>query len=88
VVLVGQDKRELGALVFPDQEALAAEAVAGAGSSTGVAAAAAAALEQLLYKEVCHHNSQRPDYHPEDHINHIQARSSSGQQQWYTCCCE
>lgn len=67
-MLLGQDKRELGALVFPDEEYLAATgADADAGGGTG-----SKGLEQLLFKEVCTLNAARPDYHPEDHIGHIQ----------------
>ncbi|KAG2429023.1 hypothetical protein HXX76_011265 [Chlamydomonas incerta] len=62
VVLVGQDKRELGALVWPDEDALAAAPEAALG---------AAALEERLLAEVTRLNSGRHDYHPFDHVAHI-----------------
>lgn len=82
VMLVGEDKRELGALLFPDEDALAAAGICGAednGSSsssgnqqsTAAGKASSSELEALLYREVCKYNSGRPDYHPEDHIAHI-----------------
>lgn len=82
IILVGQDKRELGALVFPDEEYLAAaaapaedaagsSAAPSSGAAPGGGALAGAALEEVLFKEVARLNSGRPDYHPEDHIAHI-----------------
>lgn len=85
IILVGQDKRELGALVFPDEEALAeqaAAAAAGRGANGALAADSAkaggaaistegAALEGMLLAEVTRYNSLRPDFHPEDHLAHI-----------------
>ncbi|KAG2449926.1 hypothetical protein HYH02_000030 [Chlamydomonas schloesseri] len=62
VVLVGQDKRELGALVWPDEDALAAAPEAALGP---------AALEDRLLAEVTRLNAARPDYHPFDHVAHI-----------------
>lgn len=74
-MLVGQDKRELGALVFPDEEAMAAAGICGAddNSSTSSAAdrSASCDVHALLFQEVCRYNSTRVDYHPEDHIAHI-----------------
>lgn len=74
-MLVGQDKRELGALVFPDEEALAAAGICAVNddSRDGVVACrqASSELEALLFREACKYNAQRPDYHPEDHIAHI-----------------
>jgi long-chain acyl-CoA synthetase len=86
VMLVGQDKRELGALVFPDEEVTAAAGICGSddtnnscsrsSSSDSIAAAPCGSsevdLEALLHLEVCKYNSSRMDYHPEDHIAHIQ----------------
>lgn len=71
-MLLGQDKRELGALVFPDEEHLAATG-ADAGVDAGAAPSSSSkGLESLLLREVCALNKARPDYHPEDHIGHIQ----------------
>lgn len=89
IILVGQDKRELGALVFPDEDYLAA-AAAPAGDAAGSSATpssgaapgggvlAGAALEEVLFKEVARLNSGRPDYHPEDHIAHIKVGATCG----------
>lgn len=68
MVLVGQDKRELGALVFPDEEALADVA----NSVTD-----ASQLETRLASEVAALNAARTDYHAEDHIAHIAVRRHS-----------
>ncbi|KXZ51078.1 hypothetical protein GPECTOR_14g62 [Gonium pectorale] len=62
VMLLGQDKRELGALVWPDEEALAA---------APEAALSPAQLESRLLQEVTRLNAARPDYHPFDHVAHI-----------------
>lgn len=77
VMLLGQDKRELGALVFPDEEYLAAtggveEQEEGGQASSSSNNAGTHALEQLLLQEVNSINAARQDYHPEDHIAHIQ----------------
>jgi len=69
VMLLGQDKRELGALVFPDEEYLA---TTGAGADADAGGSGSKGLQQLLFKEVCTLNAARQDYHPEDHIGHIQ----------------
>jgi long-chain acyl-CoA synthetase len=73
-LLLGQDKRELGALVFPDEEALAAGSSSSSSSAVpgGSGLGDAAALQRVLAAEVAHWNAARPDYHPEDHIGHIQ----------------
>lgn len=68
-LLVGQDKRELGALIFPDTEQLDALALNRGCSSwqelpTGE-------VESLLHEEVNRHNSARADYHHEDHVAHV-----------------
>lgn len=63
-LLLGQDRRELGALVFPDEEALAA--------TGGLDGDEDEQLQALLAREVPKYNSTRPDYRPEDHIGHIQ----------------
>jgi hypothetical protein len=74
-VLLGQDKRELGALVFPDEEYLAATgADADAPTGTTTSSSSSKGLELLLFAEVSRLNKARPDYHPEDHIGHIQVR--------------
>lgn len=65
VVLLGQDKRELGALVWPDEDALAAGAVPAA------TAADTAQLHELLAAEVARLNASRADYHPFHHVAHI-----------------
>jgi len=81
VILCGQDKRELGALVFPDEEVLqqmitttAAADDKGSSSTSGSSGSGALNdhdLELLLLKEVTKHNGSRPDYHHEDHIAHV-----------------
>ncbi|KAG2495193.1 hypothetical protein HYH03_006799 [Edaphochlamys debaryana] len=63
VVLLGQDKRELGALVWPDEDALAA--------SPELSALSPHDLEDRLTAEVTRLNGARPDYHPFDHVAHI-----------------
>jgi long-chain acyl-CoA synthetase len=68
-LLLGQDKRELGAVVFPDEEALAA---GGLGGGLGSDQGDDVALARLLAGEVAKCNAARADYHPEDHIGHIQ----------------
>jgi long-chain acyl-CoA synthetase len=78
-MLLGQDKRELGALVFPDEEHLAATG-ADADTPTGTptttsSSSSSKGLEPLLFAEVSRLNKARPDYHPEDHIGHIQVRA-------------
>jgi long-chain acyl-CoA synthetase len=65
-LLLGQDKRELGALLFPDEEGIAALPGDVAESDEGLA--------KLLEREVAKLNAGRPDYHPEDHIGHIQVK--------------
>uniref|UniRef100_A0A383VM20 AMP-dependent synthetase/ligase domain-containing protein n=1 Tax=Tetradesmus obliquus TaxID=3088 RepID=A0A383VM20_TETOB len=65
-LLLGQDRRELGALVFPDEEALAA-----AGGLNNIDGNDEK-LQAQLAREVAKYNSTRPDYRPEDHIGHIQ----------------
>eukprot|EP00879_Flechtneria_rotunda_P005441 GHRR01005734.1.p1 GENE.GHRR01005734.1~~GHRR01005734.1.p1 ORF type:complete len:588 (+),score=208.21 GHRR01005734.1:736-2499(+) len=78
VLLLGNDKRELGALVFPDEEVVAASGDLSNSSSNGNDNGAAsssqdsAALQHLLHREVVKYNMARLDYHPEDHIGHIQ----------------
>lgn len=67
-LLLGQDRRELGALVFPDEEALAA-----AGGLDNIDGNDEK-LQAQLAREVAKYNSTRPDYRPEDHIGHIQVR--------------
>ncbi|EFJ49638.1 hypothetical protein VOLCADRAFT_120723 [Volvox carteri f. nagariensis] len=62
VVLVGQDKRELGALVWPDEDAL---------SATPENSLSPAELEDRLLDEVARLNSSRPDYHHFEHVAHI-----------------
>ncbi|GIL51023.1 hypothetical protein Vafri_6984 [Volvox africanus] len=62
VVLVGQDKRELGALVWPDEDALAAGPEA---------SLLPGQLEERLMGEVARLNVARPDYHPFEHVAHI-----------------
>ncbi|GLI62125.1 hypothetical protein VaNZ11_004661 [Volvox africanus] len=62
VVLVGQDKRELGALVWPDEDALAA---------APEASLLPGELEERLMGEVARLNVARPDYHPFEHVAHI-----------------
>lgn len=74
-MLLGQDKRELGALVFPDEEHLAAtgaDADAQAAGTTTTSSSSSKGLGSLLFAEVSRLNKARPDYHPEDHIGHIQ----------------
>ena len=78
VILCGQDKRELGALVFPDEEVLqqmmttaVADDKGSSSSSSSSSALNDHDLELLLLKEVTKHNGSRPDYHHEDHIAHI-----------------
>jgi long-chain acyl-CoA synthetase len=66
-LLLGQDKRELGALVFPDEEALAASSSSSSGLGDDDAA-----LQRVLAAEVAKWNAARPDYHPEDKVGHIQ----------------
>ena len=76
-MLLGADKRELGVLVFPDEEYLAAT---GAGDEdTGASSSSTSALQQVLFREVTSLNAARPDYHPEDHIAHIQV----GEGEWW-----
>lgn len=65
VVLLGQDKRELGALLFPDHEAIEAMQ-----KETG-RVLSASELESQLMSAVTQINSARPDYHPEEHIAHV-----------------
>lgn len=72
VVLLGQDKRELGALVFPDEEHLAATGADADAAPSSNSSSSSKGLESLLLREVCALNKARPDYHPEDHIGHIQ----------------
>jgi long-chain acyl-CoA synthetase len=72
VVLVGQDKRELGALVFPDEEVVAATGVDADVAGVTSSSSSSKALEGLLFQEVTWLNKARPEYHPEDHIGHIQ----------------
>ncbi|GLC36919.1 hypothetical protein PLESTB_000178300 [Pleodorina starrii] len=62
VVLVGQDKRELGALVWPDEDALAA---------APEASLTAEELEARMTEEVSSLNSARPDYHVFEHVAHV-----------------
>jgi hypothetical protein len=74
-LLLGQDKRELGALVFPDEEALAASSsTSSSGGAGGSGLGDDAVLQRVLAAEVAKWNAARPDYHPEDHIGHIQVR--------------
>jgi long-chain acyl-CoA synthetase len=72
VVLVGQDKREMGALVFPDEEAVAASGVDADVAGPTSSSSSSKALEVLLLREVTRLNKARPEYHTEDHIGHIQ----------------
>lgn len=65
IMLLGQDKRELGALVWVDQDYLASLKEAGAEVPSG------AALEQLISEEVTRLNTGREDYHPYEHISHV-----------------
>jgi long-chain acyl-CoA synthetase len=82
MILLGQDKRELGALVFPDADALQAWGAAGNGSASngsgGGGGASAAAVEQLLAAEVARLNAARPEFHTEDRIAHIKVRGWGG----------
>lgn len=64
----GRDRRELGALVFFDEEAVAAGGLDENGDDSNEA------LQVLLAREVAKYNASRPDYRPEDHIGHIQVR--------------
>lgn len=77
IILVGQDKRELGALVFPAEEFLA-QNTSSTDHSSGSSSSnsnnnqlPASPLEDVLYAEVVRLNSARPDYHSEDRITHI-----------------
>lgn len=65
VILVGQDKRELGALVFPDKETLDTYQ-----AETGKTLSPAE-LEDLLSDQVAQYNKARPDYHAFEHVAHI-----------------
>ena len=83
-MLLGQDKRELGALVFPDEEYLAATGAdnqvhtsssshdSSSSGGGGSSSSSSQGLEALLFKEVTKFNRSRPDFHSEDHIGHIQ----------------
>jgi long-subunit acyl-CoA synthetase (AMP-forming) len=73
-LLLGQDKRELGALIFPDEEALAASSSSSSSSAAGSVGLGDddAALQRVLAAEVAKWNAARPDYHPEDKVGHIQ----------------
>lgn len=75
-MLLGQDKRELGALVFPDEEYLASTGadneVHTSSSSHNSSSSGGGQLETFLFKEVTKFNRLRPDFHSEDHIGHIQ----------------
>ncbi|GFR52124.1 hypothetical protein Agub_g14639 [Astrephomene gubernaculifera] len=77
MVLLGQDKRELGALVWPDEEQI----LGGGGGADGSGAPAEGAegrvaisdeqLESRLMEEVTRLNAARPDYAPFQHVAHI-----------------
>jgi hypothetical protein len=64
-LVLGQDKRELGVLVFPDQEAVAA---------AGLDEAPASALQAALATVVAELNGARPDYVPHEHVAALQVR--------------
>ncbi|KAI8477469.1 MAG: hypothetical protein J3K34DRAFT_2620 [Monoraphidium minutum] len=76
-IVVGQDKRELGALLFPDHEALAADGLfdaddlASALSGKG-AGEAAKRLKSLLEREAARClAAARPGARPEEHVAHV-----------------
>ncbi|KAG1659137.1 hypothetical protein FOA52_013806 [Chlamydomonas sp. UWO 241] len=62
-ILLGQDKRELGALIFADEDAIAAMGAD--------APQTPAQLEELLSAEVAKLNSARPDYQTCEHVAHV-----------------
>mmetsp|Transcript_25990 Transcript_25990/g.56652 ORF Transcript_25990/g.56652 Transcript_25990/m.56652 type:complete len:725 (+) Transcript_25990:195-2369(+) len=66
MILLGQDKRELGAMVFPDEEALQRLA-----QQSGSSELPPQKVEALLVAEVARLNAQRGDYHPYEHVAHI-----------------
>ncbi len=66
LILLGQDKRELGALVFPDDEQL--QQLPDGGED-------AAALKMLLAAEVARLNGKRPDFRNEENISRIMVRA-------------
>lgn len=83
IILIGQDKRDLGALVFPDFEGLklmAKEAEAKGEKAEGAAASSSQdkeiphtpeELHELFKKEVIRLNKARGDYHSYENIVHV-----------------
>jgi long-chain acyl-CoA synthetase len=65
-IVLGQDKRELGALLFPDADGLAA--LAAARGLPGPEALPAPEVVALLEAEVAARNKGRPDYRAHEHV--------------------
>jgi long-subunit acyl-CoA synthetase (AMP-forming) len=68
-ILLGQDKRELGALLFPDADTLAA--LAAARGLRGPEELAAPELLALLEAEVALRNRGRAEYWPHEQVAHV-----------------
>ena len=69
-LVVGQDRRELGALVFPSEEAEARAAEAAGASSTG-GCGKKEMLEREIAADVARLNAARAAYRAEDHVARV-----------------